>query len=170
MRPGRLAIGLAVLACGVTLLRTLETDTFEGRPLWFGYLWIATMILSLLVAPILIGNGLGLFSSEVLASSGTSRAPTAGQWVAVYFGTLVINILLSLGLHWILGVGLVRAASWLTAAMFLLASVGWPWWLFATLRRTGWFAFIKDDRHMRIILCSIALVLLAIGVVDPEVY
>ena len=74
MRPGRLAIGLAVLACGVTLLRTLETDTFEGRPLWFGYLWIATMILSLLVAPILIGNGLGLFSSELLASSGTGRA------------------------------------------------------------------------------------------------
>jgi hypothetical protein len=170
MRPRRLAIGLAVLACGLLLLHTLDAGTFEGRPPWVGYLWIATMILSLLAAPILIGNGLGLFSSEVLASSGTGRAPTAGQWVTVYFGTVVTIVSVGLGLHWILGVGLVRAGSWLSAAMFLLASVGWPWWLFATVRRTGWFAFIRDDRHIRIILCSIALVLLAIGVVDPQEY
>jgi hypothetical protein len=114
MRPGRLAIGLAVLACGFLLLHTLDAGTFEGRPLWVGYVWIATMILSLLAAPILIGNGLGLFSSELLAESGTGRAPTARQWVAVYLGTIVTIVSLSLGLTWIAGVDLFRSATWLT--------------------------------------------------------
>jgi hypothetical protein len=167
MRPGRLAIGLAVLASGYLLLHRLDAGTFQGRPHWFGYLWIATMLLSLLAAPILIGNGLGLFSSELLAESGTGRAPTARQWVTVYLGTLVTIVSLSLGLNWIAGVHPVRSLPLLTSAMFLFACVGRPWWLFATVRRTGWFALIADDRSVRIVLGSIAFVLLAVGLAGP---
>lgn len=167
MRPGRLVVGLAALVGGFILLRALGAGTLEGRPLWIGYLWIATMVLSLVLAPILIGNGLGLFSSELLASSGTGRSPTARQWLTVYFGSFVTVVSLSLVLNLIMGVDPIRAASWLTSAMFLFASVGRPWWLFASVRRTGWFALVTDDRLVRIILCSIAVILLAFGLFAP---
>jgi cardiolipin synthase A/B len=47
----------------------------------------------------------------------------------------------------------------------LIASSGRPWWLYATVRRLGWFSGVESDRSMRRILAVIGVVLVIIATV-----
>ena len=49
--------------------------------------------------------------------------------------------------------------------IYLIASSGRPWWLYATVRRLGWFRGVESDRAMRGILAVFGAVLVVIGVV-----
>ena len=45
--------------------------------------------------------------------------------------------------------------------VFLLAAMGRPWWLYAAIRRLGWFAAITNDIAMRLLLAVIGAGLIA---------
>ncbi len=50
-----------------------------------------------------------------------------------------------------------------TGITFVVSSLGRPWWLYATIRRMGWFASIENDTHMRVLLALFGAVLLIAG-------
>jgi hypothetical protein len=168
LQPGRLALGISALVCAFLLLRVLETGVLIGLPPWVATAWTFALVLSLLAAPILIGNGLGLFSTELLASVGTDRAPTGRQWVAAYIAIIGSVLAVGFALNALAGINLARSVFFQLALVFLLASTGKPWWLYGTIRRTGWFALIRDERSLRAILWLLAVILMVLALVVPE--
>ena len=166
-RLWRIGAGAVALACAFLLLRLLEQGSLSGLAPWIRIAWVVTLLLSLLAAPVLIGSGLGLFSSELLAAAGSARAPTARQWLLVYFGMMVVVVTVALSLNRLANVDPLRASLVQGGAIFLFACIGRPWWLFGVIRRTGWFALIRDDGPVRVIVGVAGLFLLALGFLWP---
>src|SRR3954451_12215599 len=98
-RMTRVVGGVGALVWAFLLLNLLETGGVQGARPWVRVVWIVGLMGSLVSAPILIGSGLGLFSSRVVAAVGDERAPTARQWLAVYFGILGAVSTAALVLH-----------------------------------------------------------------------
>ena len=166
-RPRRVALGVCALACAFLLFRLLENGGLKGMPQWVAIAWTIALGASLIAAPLLIGNGVGLFTSETLASTGSGRAPTLRQWLLVYFGIVGAVVAVAFGLGFVAGVNPVRAILLQFAIVFFLASSRRPWRLFATLRRTGWLALIKDDAVIRAMFIMFGLLVAVLGLFAP---
>jgi hypothetical protein len=52
----------------------------------------------------------------------------------------------------------------LCGGLFALAGLGWPRWVWLTVRNTGWFASIRDDSAMRFLLFALAVFLMILGI------
>jgi len=166
-RPKRLLAGAICFAYVWIWFQLADAGKPSGLTPWLAYSWAGTMVFAILIGVSLVGNGLGLINSEVLATAGEGRSPTLRTFVAVYFGILLGTSLIAtvaaaaLHVHWI------RAASVTLGALFLFAIGERPWWLYASIRRTGWFALITDELAMRIVLGVIGLFIITLGLVAP---
>jgi len=109
--------------------------------------------------------GLGVVSDETLASryAGEQRSLRTGHFFAVYVGMLVVGVGgAAVAERWY-GLPAERSILVSCGGMFLLAATGRPWWLYATIRRLGWFAAITNDIAMRLLLAVIGVGLIAGG-------
>jgi hypothetical protein len=127
--------------------------------------WAIGLMALLLAGLLTLVVALGILSSQNLASIGerSERAPTVPQFIAVYVGFLVLSIGTAIYLEDRYGINGKKTIFVAGGTFFLIASSGRPWWLFATFRRLGWFAVIRNDHAMRLLLGGIGLILLLIG-------
>jgi hypothetical protein len=86
----------------------------------------------------------------------------------VYIGNLLVGSLVALVGATLLRVHWFRVVCVVYGALFLVAIAGKPWWLYATIRRTGWFAMIQNERAMRLTLCVIGILLVFLGIMVPD--
>jgi hypothetical protein len=119
-------------------------------------------------AVILAVTGLGLLTTEDLESSYSSDTPaerrlTTTRFLGVYVAFLALGVGVSLVVEKRLGITAHRTIFVFGGATFLLAATRWPWWLFDTFRRLGWFSAISSDRVMQVILVVLGVLLVAAG-------
>lgn len=157
-------LGVLMTCCAYLLGVGMGSARVHMLPVWAKFLYASAVLCGGMLAIFFLGSALGLISSELLASAGEGRAPSAKVWISVYIGSLVLLGLFSLIAISELHTDPIRAAIAECGIFLLVASTGRPWWWFGTIRRLGWFAFIKSDHVMRWLLAAIGLVSLAVGV------
>lgn len=81
------------------------------------------------------------------------------MFTGVYVGVLIGTLLAGIAVEEWYGIDAERTGTFIFAGIFLLASTGWPWWLYASVRRLGWFGAIESGRTMRIVLVVLGLFL-----------
>lgn len=165
-RSHKLAGGIIALVAVVGLLAMLRADGAQ-YPAWMAVVWPVVLVLALTSGVVLLGSGLGLFSTELMAQVGEGRPPTASQWLAVYLGCLGAMVLASFLLQAVARVEPRRSMLVIGGVLFLLAAIGRPWWLLQTFRRTGWFALIKSDTAVQLLFAVAGILLAALGVFMP---
>jgi hypothetical protein len=74
---------------------------------------------------------------------------------------LALSLILSLGLERTLGVPANQTIFLYCGVLFLVASLGRPWWLYESIRRLGWFAAIERDGPMRGLLAVLGIAMAA---------
>jgi hypothetical protein len=105
------------------------------------------------VITIVVGfNGISPETLGAIGGGEGGRTPTVAMFIAVYTGALIVNVGLAEYLEHRYGIKTDRSIMVNGGATFALAAIGRPWWLFATIRRLGWFAAIKSDAAMRAVL------------------
>jgi hypothetical protein len=114
---------------------------------------------------LLLMNGLGILTTEALNSaslrSGTGDSElTVGTFVSVYVGILIVSVASAVALESRAGIPPQRTILVVCGAIFLVAASGRPWWLYATVRRVRWFALIRSDRTMRVVLAAVGTVVI----------
>jgi hypothetical protein len=95
------------------------------------------------------------------------RAPTFRTFAAVYLGIVVGTVAVGLLMASLFGIDWLRLSFITVGALFLVSIGGRPWWLYAPIRRTGWFALIRNERSMRAVLAVLGVLLIVIGVLAP---
>jgi hypothetical protein len=167
MHPWRIAASLLFLGWIAVVFSAADAGVFHNWPSWTSWLIAGTLGLSILCFVVLLLNGIGVISTDLMASVGQDRAPTAEVWMAVYIGSMVVLLGINLLLVTIFHVDWLRGCLAEGGVWFLLASSRRPWWLFGTIRRAGWFAFIESDTTMRWLLGVIGMGLLLVELFAP---
>ena len=163
IRPWRILAAIFV-GVGVCLLfRMMAAGATLSWPDWAKATVAFMLPVGSLCAMLLAANGLGFLSSEILASVGERRAPTAGQWIAVYLGMFVVLLGVNALLVFTAHVDWARTALIECGLLFLLASSGRSWWLLGTIRRAGWFGYIESDTVIRWLLGAVGVLLVVSG-------
>jgi hypothetical protein len=162
----RLLIGGLLLCWPPIWFRLLESGTLRTSSRWLAGLLVFSLIGSILGGVAFVGNGLGLLTSEVVAHPPLGRAPTLRRFLTVYIGSLLFVGVLAFGAA-ILGANWLRSAAFGVAIIFLLAAARRPWWLFATIRRVGWFSLIEEDRAISVVLAVLGSGVALFGIFAP---
>ncbi len=138
----------------------------RGWPAWARAAWAIGLIASCLGGLIAALVGLGIISNRTLASVGSStdQAPTVPVFLSVYVGGLIAIVGAAIALEHLYGIKGERTILVLGGAFFLLGAWGRPWWIYASVRRMGWFAAIDSDAAMRTILTVLGGLLAAAGI------
>ena len=165
--PWRIAASLLFLGWIIVALSEPAAVVIRDWPDSVKWLIGASLPFSGLCFVLLLLNGIGVISTDLMASVGQDRAPTVEVWMAVYIGSMVVLLGINLLLVTIFHVDWLRGCLAESGVLFLLASSRRPWWLFGTIRRAGWFAFIESDTTMRWLLGVIGTWLLLIGLFAP---
>jgi hypothetical protein len=166
-RPFRVLLGGVLFLWAPIWFRLVERGTFREWPHWTDGPLVLSLIGSLLGGVILVGNGLGLLTSAVLADGSRGRAPTLRQFLTVYLGSIGLALTGAVLADQFLGLHPMRVAFVEIGALFLVAAFGQPWWVFATIRRLGWFSKIENDNDIRWIIGILGIVGLVAGLVVP---
>jgi hypothetical protein len=167
-RVGRLLIGGLLLCWPPMWFRLAERGAFHDLPRWAVWPLVLSLLGSILGGIAFVGNGLGLLTSDVLAEGDLGRAPKLRTFLTVYVGAMVLmgaGALLAntfLAIHWM------RGTSIGCGALFLLAASRRPWWIYATVRRVGWFSHIESDRVLCTLLSAIGGGALLVGILAPN--
>jgi hypothetical protein len=167
-QPKRLVAGVACFAYVWGWFQLAEAGKPHGLAPWLAYAWAGSMALAVLLGVFLVGNGLGLINTGVLASAGTGRAPRFRTFAAVYFGIIIGIPTIALVAASVVGSNWIRSLFVSFGALFVVAILGRPWWLYGTIRRTGWFALIQNERAMRLVLAVLGVSLASFGLLAPE--
>jgi len=165
------SVTAALLIGAATFAGANAVDRGLTRP-WPGWAraaWAGGLILGVLAALFLLLTGLGVLTDEALSETGDPSSlhrgkTTVGVFITVYVATLVTAVALALGLESLYDIQGEGTILVFCGAMFLLASTGKPWWLYETIRRVRWFAFIERDAVMRAVLAVIGAFCIAGGV------
>ncbi len=166
-RPLRVLLGGALLAWAPLWFRLVERGTFHGWPRWTVGPLVLSLLGGILGGVVLVGNGLGMLTTANLADRNRGRAPTLRQFLTVYLGFLGLALVVAVLGDQLLGLHPMRVIFVETGLLFLVAASGRPWWVFATIRRLGWFSDIENDKTIRGIIGIIGLVSLVAGLVIP---
>lgn len=67
------------------------------------------------------------------------------DFLGLYIGLILGSVALAIGIERLTGLAGERSAFLVAGAVFGLAALGWPWWLSATVRTTGWFADLPNS-------------------------
>jgi hypothetical protein len=163
-RPIFIIVGLAMLATSFAMVRAVDSGLTHAWSSSLRGAWVFGMIALVFAGVLALLVGAGLLSSATLAAVGTpgERSPTLTQFIAVYAGFLAIGI--GSGIYFErFGIKIERSALVTVGVLYGIAAIGRPWWLFATLRRLGWFKTIGNDSHMRMVLAGLAALLVVVG-------
>jgi hypothetical protein len=167
-RLGRLLIGGLLLCWPPIWFRLAERGAFHDLPRWAAWPLVLSLVASIFGGIIVVGNGLGLLTSDVLAQGNPGRAPTLRTFLTVYLGSMVLIIAGALLADTFLAIHPIRGGSIGCGALFLLAASRRPWWIYATVRRLGWFSKIESDRVLCTLLSVIGGGALLFGVLAPN--
>lgn len=152
-RRRQIVVGAVLGFSAMAMALSVDAGLTYGWPAAARAIWVAGMILGIGAGVILVLHGAGLVTTETLAMrGGTRRSPSFGIFTGVYAGMLIGTLLAGFVVEHRYGIDAERTGAFIFAGIFLLASTGCPWWLYATVRRLGWFAAIESDRTMRIVL------------------
>ena len=156
LRPGRLAIGLCAGLTALAMGFAVDAGLTRGWPGWARGLWVAGILLGILSGVLLSLMGAGVISEQMLRDTGTRRADgrrlTLWHFAATYVGVLAGAAVVALWLRARYAVEGESAMLGALGAVFVASALGWPWWLYETVRRVGWFAAVTNDRAMRVLL------------------
>jgi len=166
-RPLRVLLGGVMFLWAPIWFRLVEGGTFHEWPRWTSGPLVFSLIASLLGGVLLVGNGLGLLTTAMLADGSRGRAPTLRQFLTVYVGSLGLAVVGALLADRFLGLHPMRVAFVEIGMLFLVAAFGKPWWVFATIRRLGWFSEIENDNAIRWIVGILGMVGLVAGLFVP---
>lgn len=89
------------------------------------------------------------------------------DWLRWYLGAALAGVIVAFGIGWLFGIHPLRAVFAVCGAMFMAAAVDRPPMAFRVLRNTGWFACVRTDATIRLIIGVIALWLLAVALLLP---
>ena len=165
-RMNRIAlIGLSVLLFAAALggAHLVDSGLTRAWPNGAQIAWGLGLLGSALGGVFLLVVGLGVVSDETLASryAGEQRSLRTGHFFAVYVGMLVVGVGGAVVAERWYGLPSERGILLTCGGVFLLAAMGRPWWLYAAIRRLGWFAAITNDIAMRLLLAVIGAGLIA---------
>ena len=101
----------------------------------------------------------------------TTRGKIAFRdWLRWYLGAVVGAVALSFGLAWLLSIHPLRAGFGVSGMMFIAAALELPPMAFHVLRNTGWFAYVRSDTTIRLIIGAIALWLVVAALFLPGIF
>lgn len=168
MRLGRTVFALALMLAGFVMANAVDAGVTRAWPDWERGLWAWTLIGSVIGGIRLLMNGLGILTTEVLNDGsirpGTEEPElTVGTFVSIYVAILVVSVVSALVLKSKAGIPGERTILVVCGAVFLVAASGRPWWLYATVRRVHWFALIRSDRAMRVVLATLGTAVILAG-------
>jgi hypothetical protein len=160
-----IAIGVLLLTATFAMANAVDRGVTRAWSIQARGAWVFVMLAFMLAGIWTALTGIGVVSSESLAAigSGSTRAPSPLQHALVYIGIMLLIVPASILLQARYGIPFPNTLFVSCGAVFLLGGAARPWWLFATLRRLGWFAAIEDDSLMRGLLATIGLVLVVVG-------
>ena len=169
VRLGRLFLALVILAADLAYSRPLPS----AWPGWARYLVITVMVIGMIGGVGLLLNALGILTGDSLAAVGTAppterRRLTVPVFLGVYGGIMAVVGTLSVVLSRSLGIRIDRIICVSLGVIFLLASTGRPWWLYHAIRTVNWFAAVRSERAMRVLLTGLGVVLILGGVLSRK--
>jgi hypothetical protein len=138
-------------------------------PVWGKNVWAISLILGMLAGIVLALNGAGVLTDEKVARDPSGKLPPSNQtlrlkhFLAVYVGFLISVVFLAFLIEAKFGISPYATIQLTCGAIFMAASFGKPWWLYATIRRLGWFAAIFSDKWMRRLLVGLGAILVVSG-------
>lgn len=147
-RASALLIGVLLgLWLLIALNKLMPSDVIDQWPKWVRATFLLSLVLSVLGAGTLTALGLGFFD-DLPQLPGEPRQLSAAMFASAYAGSMIVIGAVFAAL---LAAGLppVRAGGFAVGPVFLLVAIRRPWWLFATVRRVGWFASLKDGRPIQ---------------------
>lgn len=176
MRLQTLLPGLILTVVGFGMAKAVDSGFTQGWSSVARGSWVVGILGGVLGGIILSLNGLGLLTDEVLrtpiGSSSDQRATSRPLgwkgFIGIYVAMLAIAIVSAIAFDAWFGIEPLRTGLGIGALGYLLAATGRPWWLYYTLRRIRWFAFINTDRHMRILLVVLGLALAIAAIALPD--
>jgi hypothetical protein len=157
----RVCFVAAVVLVGASMAMANAVDSGFTRawPMWARTAWAVTLI-----AGSLGGVLLGMWSLELAGRLDPGgRAPDNRTFLIVYTAFVVLGVALPLGLDALYGISRTMVLLVYCGTTFLVTSLGRPWWLYATIRRMGWFSGIESDAAMRLVLALLGAALLLAG-------
>lgn len=165
VRHRRVLAGLVMLGVSFAMANAVDDGVTRPWPGWARALWGGTLLAGALGGMLLWMNGMGMADDELLAPAGDPhrREPSPRTLLLVYGGFVAVGAVLALAVEARYGVARAQVVAAYGGATFVLASLGRPWWLYATLRRMGWFRSIRGDTSMRLVLAVLGVALLAAG-------
>ena len=156
VRPRRLALGLALVLTALAMGFAVDAGVTRAWPGWARGLWVGAILLGILTGVLLAVMGVGALSDQTIRETGRPRADgrrlSVWHFAATYIGSLLGALGVALWLRAAYGMDGEYAMLGAVGGVFVLSALGWPWWLYETIRRVGWFAAIENDRAMRILL------------------
>ena len=123
-----------------------------GRMAWVAALGLAAVFL-------LVNAFCGL-TDVAFAHAGPRPLPTAAQRVGAFFGGVAATLAVTVLINRCFGVPAEPAYLGAWGALYVVASTGRPWSLFATVRKTAALGLVPSDRYARLILASVGLLLI----------
>ena len=165
MRTVPLVAGVLMMTASFVMANAVDRGLTRPWADGLRLTWALVLIALMLAGIFTLAVGLGVLSEEVFAEVGDARArvPTVPEFIAVYVGLLIVAAGTAIYVERSYGINYERSVAVVGGGIFLIASLGRPWWLFSTLRRLGWFAAIASDRTMKVVLASIGALLLVLG-------
>ena len=92
---------------------------------------------------------------------------TTGRAISVYIASIILGIAAALVADLYFGLSGHRVIHFYIGVLFLLASIKRPGLLFETIRRTGRFSRIKNDKTLQIIMAVVGVLLCILSLVLP---
>jgi hypothetical protein len=166
VRPATL-IGLLFAALGFGMAMAVDRGVTHDWPYGARVAWAVSLVVCALAGIITVLVSEGLVSNDLLEGVGPAgeRSPNMAMFLGVYVGSLAVGIALAVILERQYGINAYRTILVYCGGFFLLGATGHPWWIFATLRRLGWFALIESDAAMRVVLGVLGTAVAAFGLV-----
>lgn len=164
IRPGRALAAVVIVGVSLAMATAVDDGLTRDWPQWARALWGLTLISGCVGGALLGLTALGLLSDASLAARGdhAGRSPDTRTFLLVYVGFLAVGVALSLGLE-SQGISHLAVIMVYGGVTFLVSTLGRPWWLYATIRRMGWFGSIHSDTAMRVVLVLLGTLLLLAG-------
>jgi hypothetical protein len=142
---------------------TLPSDPFRftllpGWPEWARVVIGVGLMVAIVGGLLAIPVRLRWLTDEGLARIGTGRPPSVRRYISTILGALALTWLAAIWLYRRSGIPTDHTVIACIALFSGLASIGWPWWVFATARRFGPARRIKSDRALRLAFGVLAAV------------
>ena len=172
IRPARVVAGVAVGTASLVMASMADSGFTDAWPGWAKWLLGFGLMFGVLLAVALIANGIGALTSKSLASpvdgqdAAHDRTFSRKQFLAVNAGALCVAVALAYWFEHSYGIHPKRSIEAVYGALFLLASLGHPWWLYRAFRKISGFVTIENDRVMRIVLAVLGIGLIVLALVS----